>query len=301
MNNVYAIIVTYNPEIKLLNQQFLSLSEQVKGIVYVDNGSTNIEEIIKFHEKRPKLSNVNFIFNTENMGLGFAQNQGIKVAFEDGADHIVLLDHDSVLEYGFIEGLLTTEEQQTNNGIKVGLVGPIFFNSENGEQYPVILEKGFSRKKIRPKTGFTVVSFTIASGSLFSKEVLSDVGLMDEGLFVDFIDNEWCWRAQAKGYQIIVTANAKMKHQIGDRRITFLNRNMSSHSPQRRYYLTRNGIQAFRYKHVPMITKFGITFRNIIRLIIIVIKFPNRKEYLKYCWAGIVDGIKGVQGPCTVR
>ncbi len=92
-----------------------------------------------------------------------------------------------------------------------------------------------------------------------------------------------------------------MQHKIGDRRITFLNMNMSSHSPLRRYYLIRNGIQAFRYKHVPLYSVFGIALRNIARLFVILIKFPNKNEYLKYSYFGILDGIKGVQGECIIK
>lgn len=35
----YAVIVTYNPEMDLLNSQYERLCNQVDGIVYVDNGS----------------------------------------------------------------------------------------------------------------------------------------------------------------------------------------------------------------------------------------------------------------------
>lgn len=298
---IYAIITTYNPDLELLEEQYLSLYKQVEGIIYVDNGSINLNELKFFFEYKSKKSKVYFILNSKNMGLGFAQNQGIELSIDKGGDHILLLDHDSVLQKKFVENLLISELKQINHGVKVGLVGPVFFDSDSGSQYPVILEKKFKRKRLYPKSIDAKVTTTIASGSLIGIAVLNEVGLMDEGLFVDFIDNEWCWRAKSFGYEIIVTPNAKMQHKIGDRRITFLNMNMSSHSPLRRYYLIRNGIQAFRYKHVPLCSVFGIAFRNIARLFVILVKFPNKKEYLKYSYFGILDGIKGVQGECTIK
>ena len=63
----------------------------------------------------------------------------------------------------------------------------------------------------------------------------------------------------------------------------------------------RNGIQAFRYKHVPFYSVLGIAVRNIARLFVIMLKFPNKAQYLKYCYFGILDGIKGVQGECTIE
>jgi len=43
----------------------------------------------------------------------------------------------------------------------------------------------------------------IASGCLIPADVLRDVGLMDDALFIDHVDTDWCMRARARGYRLL--------------------------------------------------------------------------------------------------
>jgi len=43
---------------------------------------------------------------------------------------------------------------------------------------------------------------------------------MNEDLFIDWVDFEWCWRARKKGYKIIGNANVVITHQLGDAAVT---------------------------------------------------------------------------------
>jgi len=70
------------------------------------------------------------------------------------------------------------------------------------------------------------------------------VGLMDEDLFIDHVDSEWCFRAKAKGFQLFGVGGAAMTHALGERRkeIWFLRRRIVTlHKPFRYYYIFRVG------------------------------------------------------------
>ena len=76
----------------------------------------------------------------------------------------------------------------------------------------MILTDGFKIKKFTNEKEHNFVSYTISSGSLIRKEVFEEVGLMNEDLFIDFVDNELCWRAKFFGYKIFISSRAKMNH-----------------------------------------------------------------------------------------
>ncbi|PXV62186.1 rhamnosyltransferase [Dysgonomonas alginatilytica] len=295
-NNVFAIIVTFNPELDLLSKQLESLKHQVNGIVYVDNGTKNIEQLKKFYEEHTFSTNIFYILNLKNQGLGYAQNQGIKLAFEKGADHIFLLDHDSIVEHNCIYQLLETEKSLLKKGIKVGLVGPVFVNVHNNLPSPASIMQGLCIKKRFPKNDPIFASYLIASGSLIRTNVLKTVGLIDEKLFIDGLDLEWCFRANYFGFKIVMTPDAKMEHRLGDRRISIGKVNLASHSPQRRYYIVRNSFLFNRYKHIPLGFRIRTGFLSIIKICAMLIKSTNRKDFYRYNILGLRDGILGKFG-----
>lgn len=78
-------------------------------------------------------------------------------------------------------------------------------------------------------------------------KALQDIGLMDSKLFIDWVDLEWCWRARAKGYQIIGNADVEIQHQLGDRSKNLGFREVNLRSPMRHYYITRNAFYLALY------------------------------------------------------
>lgn len=296
MNNIYAIILRYNSNINQTLKQFNSVIDQVNGIVYIDNGSKEINKFKEFLKKQSFYNKIFSVFNSNNKGLGYAQNQGIKIAFSNGASHILLLDHDSILEKNFVKELLFAEKKFISEGIRVGLTGPIFINSKTNKQYPLIRVNGFKIKKFVNNKLYNSVSYTISSGSLIRKEVLIDIGLMNDKLFIDFVDNEWCWRARFHNYEIIITSKAKMNHLIGDREIKFFGLVLSSHQPIRIYYSIRNTLLTLRIKHFPIKSSLRAFTIQFLKFILISVRGPDRLKYLNFGMRGIIDGIKNISG-----
>ncbi|PJI83555.1 hypothetical protein CLV61_0154 [Capnocytophaga canimorsus] len=81
----------------------------------------------------------------------------------------------------------------------------------------------------------------ITSGSSTPTKVFKDVGLMDETLFIDYIDYEWCLRAISKGYKVCLTTKSILKHSMGDVFVKFLWMKKPCHkNKKRQYYIVRN-------------------------------------------------------------
>lgn len=296
---VCAISITYNPDLDIFLRQLNSLLKQVNYIVIVDNNSTNIDQIR--NEVNLLTSSgvkIHLICNKKNLGLGKAQNDGIKHAITLESTHVLLFDQDSILDPGFVEGLLNSEKKLKAKGLKVGAVGPIYYNEITGEIYPISKYYGPFIERIIPSKEAVEASFLIASGCLISVDIINVVGLMNEDLFIDYIDVEWSFRAKSLGYSVFSSPVSKMKHTIGDNRVSILGRSISVHSPLRRYYLYRNSIYMLNDSKISLGYKVReITF-NVLRFIIFLFLSKERKKYFKYSISGFRDGLNGIVGEC---
>jgi len=290
---IMSITVTFNPDIPLLERQLKAIAEQVYQPLIVDNGSSNVADIVNL------LNRLGFIkyFRplNRNYGLAKAQNVGIEVSVELGATHVILFDQDSVPERGFVDGLASMYQELLSNGINVGAIGPTFYDPESGEDYFPTLYKGPFIVK-RKSSHHTRVTFLIASGCYFSLATYKNVGVMCEELFVDYIDIDWSLRCSNQGYELYMTDIARMEHSIGDNRITFLGRTMSSHSPLRRYYLIRNSFYMLKRDYVPFGYKIREVCFNLFRTIIGICTTNQKLKMIKYAFKGLCDGLRGNYG-----
>jgi rhamnosyltransferase len=292
MSKTYAIIVTYNPDLPILQSQILAVRDSV-GIIVIDNFSGNVTKIAEMVAGLD-VQDLHFLRNESNVGLATAQNQGINKARSLGTTHVIIFDQDSIPEPRMIETLLEAEAKLLANGEKVGAVGPLTYDPLTSVEYPITKYRGPVIQRYHPQPGeITDATFIIASGSLLRMSVLDEVGAMLDKLFIDYIDVEWCYRAQARGYKIFVSADARMSHMVGDQRVKFFGRSISQHSPLRRYYLTRNSFLVLRLPHIPVGYKIREVTLNFARFVAFFYFSNERMKYLKYIRKAMHDGICG--------
>lgn len=282
-----SVTVTYNPDIRCLQKQFSSLKDQLDSCVIVDNGSQNISEI----EELVSSFEFKFIKLEKNFGLAYAQNLGIESAISQGADHLLLLDQDSILSPGFI-----TAMSDVYHEYNVGVLGPSFFDPHTNEFYWGTNYIGPFIKRV-PVQDITDVTYVIASGSYFSADVYKKVGRMEDELFVDYIDVEWALRAKKAGYRVAMTNRASMAHTIGDSRLNLFGRKISVHSPMRRYFLVRNSFFMIRKPYIPIGYKVREVCLNFARAAISLVLNKEKAKTLKMICYGISDGVAGRFGP----
>lgn len=280
---IAAIIVTYNPEIKVLNDLVSMLSTQVNRVIIVDNNSKNNDDIVFLDE------NVTVIKENCNIGLAKAQNLGIKSVI-DTCTHVLIFDQDSSISSDFVDRQLKCENELLKDNIKLSAVGPAFIDENTQYEYPVTIYKGPFIKHVSIEDKPVKATFIIASGSLIRTSVLKDVGLMLDDFFIDFVDVEWCLRANSKGYSCFINPYVKMSHCIGELRIKIGRRMISMHSDFRKFYIYRNGMFMLRLPYVPFGYKLRVFVFNIIRSVIGVCISQNKKESLKATYNGWSKG-----------
>lgn len=294
MLKIAALIVTYNPDVQILAKliERLKLSKFKLKIFLIDNASDNAQDLMN-----TCLPDDNFIFLQENIGLAGAQNILLKKIMNSESDAVLFFDQDSEPTDEFITCLTQGLMDLKSQGHKVGAVGPVFYDPRTGTTTPFSLIQGCRVRSIHPESSNPLkVSFLINSGMLVSVHTLKDVGFMRDELFIDYIDIEWCLRAANEGYCFYAIPDAKMSHTIGDARKIFLGREVSIHSPLRRYYLARNSIYMMRLSYIPAGYKFREAIFSTIRTVMFVACVDKKFTYIKYILRGWKDGIQKKYG-----
>jgi rhamnosyltransferase len=272
-----------------------SLLPQVGGIVLVDNGSN--PESIKIIQELVDRHSIDVILLGQNCGIAAAQNIGITHLKKLGAKYVMLFDHDSKPAKDMVDEMLSVMRKKEGVGIKVGAIGPRYFDRRQNNPPPFIEVKGFRVARHSCK-GCTVVpvSYVIASGSLMSMDTLNHVGGMREDLFIDYVDIEWGLRAATKGYSSFGVCSALMEHDLGDSPIKFMGMFIPVHSPLRHYYLFRNAVWLYRQDYLPLQWRIGDAWRLFLKYGFYSLYAKPRMEHLKMMSKGIWHGLTGRVG-----
>src|SRR6185369_4358395 len=239
----------------------------------------------------------------ENLGVAAAQNRGIGRAQELGCTHVLLLDQDSIPSADMVARLLAAEASCAAKGNKVGVVGPRFIDPDTGAETWFHGRGPLRYRYLRCNGPDPVVraDLLIASGMLIRCEVLADVGGMDEELFIDLVDSEWCLRAASAGYVIFGACDALMCHSIGGRsaktpggvgrRGTF-----PVHPPLRYYYMFRNSLLLVLRADIPSWWKLNNAMELLFLLLCVPFVASGRISPLSMMMQGLVDGLRGRKG-----
>lgn len=293
---ITAIVVSYNPDPDRFRRLIDSVVPQVRRVAVVDNGSS--ETILCFLRDMTTQKNVELIELGRNEGIAAAQNAGIRYALDCGHDYVLLLDHDSSLMPECVALLLGAHQSLSDFGVPVAAVGPRYLDETTGAQAPFLRFGRWNFQKIYCDDGdeFIESSVLISSGSLISSMALRTIGLMDETLFIDGVDWEWCFRASSRGYRTFGVTGASMLHNLGDSGIRVMRWKVPLHSPLRHYYAYRNAVLLCKRTVVPFSWKFHFSVRLAIRFVIYMVLAPHRLERCRYIFRGLCDGMLNRSG-----
>lgn len=301
---VHAIVVTFNPDRDVLLSEFALLAPQVDKIWLVDNASS--QSLAVWVGGLPSADKLELVMMSANLGLGAAQNAGIQLAREAGATHVLILDQDSQPMSDMVDRLLAACNQFQSLGLPVAAVAPVYEDKKTGTRSGFVTLGWLDYKKqfVSPEQAPVEVDFVISSGSLIPMSALNEIGLIDEKLFIDHVDTEWCMRALSKGFKLFGVPSARMFHSLGDKRkrVWFLRwRNVPYHSPFRYYYMLRNGVLLRKRNYIPLKWRIGEFMRSWQMLVFFGFWGEGSFKRLGMMLRGLVDGYKGVHGPMPTR
>jgi rhamnosyltransferase len=285
---VIAVIVSYKPDIAMLTRVLATIRPQVTSTIVVDNDHRPCFV--------PVAEDIHFVSLGNNLGIAKAQNEGIRLAEKLGATHVLLMDQDSLPEPDMVVWLLHALREK----LDAACVGPRFIDNQHRKNIsPFVRLSGLISRRIQstPDDPIVIVDQLIASGSLIPVNVLHHVGYMREDMFIDFVDNEWCFRARKHGYNCYGVHDAVMFHHLGNRAIVFLGVVFTIHSSLRYYYRYRNAVLLFRESWICTRWKVACFIYLSTKVFIGTMLTSERFDNLTKIFWGIFDGLRGYSGP----
>lgn len=289
-----AIVVTYHPNLVALKTLLDATLAQINCAVVIDNGS-DIAVAQWLNENYPAVTCISL---PENFGIAAAQNKGLDWAIKHGANYALLFDQDSVPAPAMTQHLVRVFREESSKGIRIAAVGPKYDDVRHPNASPFVAVEGVRivRRNCDDDNGVVPVDFVIASGSLIPLAALRHVGMMNENLFIDYVDVEWGLRARKKGYFSFGVCAAHMMHTLGDDPVYFLGRRFTLHSPLRHYYLFRNAIWLYVYSSLPARWKIADGLRLIVKFVLYCMLGRPRFAHFKMMSLGLFHGLIGRLG-----
>ncbi|MEO0074773.1 MAG: glycosyltransferase family 2 protein [candidate division WOR-3 bacterium] len=224
------IIVNYNAK-DFLFQCLKSIERADKPnsyeIIIVDNNSIDSSKIMI----KKEFPDIKLIENIENIGFAKANNQGIKLS---QGNYILLLNPDTVI----YPNTLSRTIEFLNSNPKIGVVtcyveladGKIDPACHRGFPTPwasfcyfIGLEKLFPKSRILGgyHLGWlplsTIHEIDTPSGCFYlvRREVIEQVGLLDESYFLFYEEVDWSYRIKQAGWKIYYFPEVKITHYKG--------------------------------------------------------------------------------------
>ena len=288
-SSVDAVIVLYKPDLLKLNRVLRSISDQVRTVYLVNNSSTAVLGDLDLAS-----INVKEIVLGENCGIAVAQNVGIDRSLSNGSDFVLLSDQDTEFPRNYVARAVMNFQISSDIGVLV----PAFvdLNGHTGRAPFVFKSRtGFYSKIV--KSGKKLVFHAIASGMLIRSDIFNRVGKMDEKLFIDWVDLEWCWRLDVAGIKILADADLVIEHILGDTKRNIGYRSVPLRSVLRHYYITRNAFHlALRSPYLSRVHKMTLFFRSFRYLFGFPLLSSRKLLNLKFVLIGMLHGLRGRLG-----
>ncbi len=221
--------------IKCIDSVYNTIKKHSFKVVVVDNNSTDgsIQEVER------NFPYVHVIKNDENVGYARAHNQVLK---STESDYVLLLNPDCLLTNGAVDDMLDYLIRNPD----VGVAGPKVLSKDGkpyktvvrfpdlGTEFAGILKSSFPlvgnclfklhtaseevvkyRKESRP----VEVSDTISGPFLLlNRNMIKEVGMLNEDFFIFSEENDLCWRAKQKKWKRIYFPDKIVYHFLGESR-----------------------------------------------------------------------------------
>lgn len=245
----WSIVVTYNPDIAILNKALSAVREQVSKLFVIDNNSLNKSDVCCLIEEF-KSDSIIFQSNDANKGLSVVYNEIFRKAKELGVEWILILDQDTVISSTLVSSFLGYTHEA-----EIAILCP-----QIEDRNDATFMKAQKNEEIE---------YCINSGSFVRVEAWERVEGYDENLFIDLVDYDFCKRIRQEGYKIKRLHKEVISHSIGEKQIhniLGIKVVVYNHSAIRKYDQVRNWFYLDQKYHG------HVTLLPIKRLLICLIK-----------------------------
>jgi GT2 family glycosyltransferase len=217
-------------------------------LLCVDNGSSDgsADAIADTHPA------VQLVRLARNLGFAGGMNAGLRAALDAGADAVITLNNDMVVEPGFVEPLVAVV---ASDPLAAAACSQVLFAEPPDRVW-------YAGARWRPRRGHhgrhlghggppldaATLPFATdracAGAMLAPRTALERVGLFDEALFAYAEDVDWSLRAREAGLRVLVVPASVVRHRVSAA-------SGGASSPATIYYGLRNGLVVAE-RHAPL-------------------------------------------------
>ena len=294
---VYIVILNWNAwkDTEECVQSCRKISYPNYRLLIVDNGSMDGSEAI-LRERFPDLE---LIQTGSNLGFTGGNNAGMRHALQKGADYIILLNNDTIVDKDFVTALVAAAEADRSIGMLCSKIyfydrpdvlwyaGATFYSWLGWGRHRGynVLDRGqYDNMEETPRpTGCSL---------MVTRRLCESVGLLREEMFCYAEDIDWGMRAANHGLKIMYVPSSRVWHKV-----SLSTGGQASGVPL--YYSTRNillcldanrplalPLRVVRYMTVLSAAVFSLFTQNV-----------RKAAGLKYILRGASDYFRGRFGP----
>ena len=271
---IAAIVITYYPKVDEAIRNIRQYIAGVDHLIIWEN--TPLPEREKYRMEIPEYQHkITYKSVDKNSGIAYPINQCVSWAKQNDYTHILSMDQDSYWENfeDFVQSV-----------------------SNYPENSQTVMVPNINREYKDYSQETAIRDHAITSGSLWPLNLIDQIGLFDEGLFVDAVDTDYSMRVYRQGYKIVIFVNSHLFQHFGyPKESKWLNIGSSNYSAIRTYGIIKNHLILWRRygKDLPFWMKKQI-LRGFIfyRLIKIVLIENDKFKKISAIFRGIFDGIR---------
>jgi GT2 family glycosyltransferase len=245
--DVSIIIVNWNGE-RLLPDLFNSLKKQRYkdfDIVFVDNASSDNSNAFVERLSQNFPCNIHIVGLSENRGFTGGNIEGLKYC---SGKYVVLLNNDTVTDENWLYELVSAIDSHPGVGVcasKLVAYGTDVIDSA-GDGYATTSLKGFKRGEGEDSRKFTQQEYIFGAcggAAMYRREILNDIGFLDEDFFLIHEDTDLNFRAQLAGWKVLYVPTAVVYHKV---------RSSIGYMSDKAIYYTLRNSEFVRIKNVPL-------------------------------------------------
>lgn len=275
-------------------------------IILVDNGSTDDSKDAILNAFGKKIS---FIETGENLGFAEGSNVGIIRALFEGAEYILLLNNDTIVDPDLLNAFSQGAKSKPKGGIfgakiynyydklRLDHMGGVW-NSTKGDFDQ--LGNGFVDDSVAFET-MQQVDYVTGCALFFKSSLIQKIGYLEPKFFLMWEESDFCARAKRAGFQIWTAPKAKVWHKISSsfsgkahlkyfwwrNRLLFIKRNLYFKERCNLYFkiLIKEICHLYKLRLLKRLQLWCATFQSK------AIKEKKKEQFLIYqaSWQGIKD------------
>lgn len=154
----------------------------------------------------------------KNVGFAAGVNQGIKIALDNKAEFVLLLNNDTKIGMNIFSPL----SEFLSKNERAGIAGPVIEFQKDGQKmydYGGYISKLFGKTRHDNRREYTksdpfMVHYVSGCCMMIKKEVFEKIGHFDEQFFMYYEDVDFCLRAKKADIHTFVVANIKIYHEL---------------------------------------------------------------------------------------